>query len=80
MEVTARNFREVLPEIEAAISRASFIAMDCEMSGLGTEPALRTTHFDTLDSRWARVRASCRDMALLQLGICPFEWSEAEGA
>jgi hypothetical protein len=38
MEVTYRNFEELLPRIEAAISCCHFLAIDGEFSGLSLTP------------------------------------------
>ena len=56
--VTRGNFDEKLPQVLSALRSASFVAIDCEMSGLWREKWLGGQYVDTLDSRWARVRDS----------------------
>ena len=75
--VTRGNFDEKLPQVLSALRSASFVAIDCEMSGLWREKWLGGQYVDTLDSRWARVRDSGLHMGLLQYGVCAFEWSPA---
>ena len=71
--ISAREFEAALPAVLAAISRASFVAIDCEFSGLAPRPALRQTALDCVDARWAKVRAAAGAMQLLQFGVCTFE-------
>ena len=80
MKITRQSFPSALDEVVAAISRASFVAIDCEMTGLAAKPALMSSLIDSLDSRWARTRDSAASMGLVQYGVCPFEWDAGAGA
>ena len=80
MKITRQTFPDALATVVAACSRASFVAIDCEMTGLATSKALMSSSIDSLDSRWARVRDSAASMGLVQFGVCPFEWDAGAGA
>ncbi|KAJ8986167.1 hypothetical protein NQ317_005641 [Molorchus minor] len=45
MEVTASNFKTVLPEVEKAIENCTFLSIDCELTGLNIEHNIKA--FDT---------------------------------
>ena len=75
--VTRANAAELLPQVVAACEQASFVAIDCEMSGLWRQRWLGASYADSLDSRWARVRDSGAHLGLLQYGVCTFTWCAA---
>ena len=58
MEITAANFNERLPEIEKAISSATFMAIDGEFTGLSAHN--RLSPFDTPTERYGKVKDSAR--------------------
>ena len=58
MEITAANFNERLPEIEKAISSATFMAIDGEFTGLSAHN--RLSPFDTPAERYGKVKDSAR--------------------
>jgi hypothetical protein len=51
MDVTAENFHAAYPQFHAALDRASFVAMDLELTGLDSHQRNRTNSYDTLHER-----------------------------
>ena len=78
-EVTRDNFETVIPEFIACLQDASFVALDCEFSGLAAPDACvnRQTRFDTPRERFDRARASVSAFTLLQFGVCVFTYDSA---
>ena len=74
MNVHKYNFPTLWPDIEAALQRACFVAIDTEMTGLYTLPQYRGIYTDSLDSRYCRVRNSAQNLGLVQYGIAIFEY------
>ena len=58
MEITNENFKERLPEIEAAIESATFMAIDGEFTGLNAYRGI--SPFDTPAERYDKVKESAR--------------------
>ena len=58
MEITSSNFKEKLPEIEAAIDSASFLAFDGEFTGLNAYRGI--SHFDMPSERYDKLQESAR--------------------
>jgi hypothetical protein len=56
MEITSSNFKEKLPEIEAAIDTASFLAIDGEFTGLNAYRGI--SHFDLPAERYDKLQES----------------------
>uniref|UniRef100_A0A1E1XV00 Putative polya-specific ribonuclease parn n=1 Tax=Amblyomma sculptum TaxID=1581419 RepID=A0A1E1XV00_AMBSC len=76
MEVTAENFQEQLGVLKAAVEAASFVAIDCEFTGLQFE---KCTHaFDTPEERYRKLRESCLDFLTVQVGVCTFQFDKAK--
>uniref|UniRef100_A0A2R5LNT9 Poly(A)-specific ribonuclease PARN n=1 Tax=Ornithodoros turicata TaxID=34597 RepID=A0A2R5LNT9_9ACAR len=76
MEVTDSNFRDELPVIQKAIEAASFIAIDCEFTGLHTK---RTVHsLDTPKEHYAKLRETALGFQVLQVGISTFEYDKSD--
>ena len=71
--ITASQFESALPRILKAVSSSAFISLDCEFSGLNPSSSTRSCALDSLDARYAKIRASTSAMGLLQFGICCFE-------
>jgi len=76
MEVTVKNFEELLPQIEASIDRADFLAMDCELSGLKVTDE-KDNCFETMEERYLSVRNSTSQFLVIQFGLCPFFYDPA---
>uniref|UniRef100_L7M4H9 Putative polya-specific ribonuclease parn n=1 Tax=Rhipicephalus pulchellus TaxID=72859 RepID=L7M4H9_RHIPC len=71
MEVTAENFQEQFGVLKAALENASFVAIDCEFTGLELE---RSTHaYDTPEERYRKLRESSLDFLVVQVGVCVFQ-------
>eukprot|EP00092_Neocalanus_flemingeri_P106421 GFUD01136549.1.p1 GENE.GFUD01136549.1~~GFUD01136549.1.p1 ORF type:complete len:612 (+),score=182.67 GFUD01136549.1:44-1879(+) len=75
MEITSRNFKERLPEIEAAIDSASFLAIDGEFTGLNAYRGI--SPFDTPSERYDKLQESARQFLLVQFGLCTFHYDPA---
>jgi len=72
MEITSSNFKEKLPEIEAAIDTASFLAIDGEFTGLNAYRGI--SHFDLPAERYDKLQESARQFLLVQFGLCTFHY------
>lgn len=68
MEVTRNNFRETMPKIEKAISKANFIAIDGEFSGV-TNGNYILTNYDTPEERYHKIRQNMSEFLLMQYGL-----------
>ena len=72
MEVTHGNFEESLALFCELLPTASFVAIDCEMTGIRvgqeTEPAIG----DTCDERYLKMRQVSTLFNLIQVGVCLF--------
>ncbi|KAH6942473.1 hypothetical protein HPB50_006029 [Hyalomma asiaticum] len=67
MEVTAKNFQEQFGELKAAVESASFVALDCEFTGLALE---QSTHaYDTPEERYRKLREASSLQFLCQHGF-----------
>uniref|UniRef100_A0A1E1XGM9 Putative polya-specific ribonuclease parn n=1 Tax=Amblyomma aureolatum TaxID=187763 RepID=A0A1E1XGM9_9ACAR len=76
MEVTTQNFQEQLGVLKAAVEAASFVAIDCEFTGLQFE---KCTHaFDTPEERYRKLRESSQDFLTVQVGVCTFQFDKAK--
>uniref|UniRef100_A0A131XCW4 Putative polya-specific ribonuclease parn isoform 1 n=1 Tax=Hyalomma excavatum TaxID=257692 RepID=A0A131XCW4_9ACAR len=76
MEVTAKNFQEQFGELKAAVENASFVAVDCEFTGLALE---QSTHaYDTPEERYRKLRESSLDFLVVQVGVCAFKYDKAK--
>jgi len=75
MEITSSNFKEKLPEIEAAIDSASFLAFDGEFTGLNAYRGI--SHFDMPSERYDKLQESARQFLLVQFGLCTFHYDPA---
>ncbi|XP_052069732.1 poly(A)-specific ribonuclease PARN-like isoform X1 [Mytilus californianus] len=76
MEVTRKNFKEVLPEVDKAIKECCFIAIDGEFSGLDAANHSHIAPFDTHEERYGKVKKSCSDFLMFQVGICTFKYNQ----
>jgi len=75
MEITSSNFKEKLPEIEAAIDSASFLAIDGEFTGINAYKDI--SHFDMPSERYDKLQESARQFLLVQFGLCTFHYDPA---
>ena len=58
MEITKANFEELLPSIRDAIQCSSFIAYDCELTGLVASNSHNSCAVDSLSTRFDKTRAA----------------------
>ncbi|XP_046406055.1 poly(A)-specific ribonuclease PARN-like [Ischnura elegans] len=72
MEVTRRNFRQLLPEIQDAIRASSFISIDGEFTGLLDNNVISA--FDYPWEYYSKVRKGGMSFLLIQFGLCAFEY------
>ncbi|KAL6784488.1 hypothetical protein ACKKBF_B02010 [Auxenochlorella protothecoides x Auxenochlorella symbiontica] len=71
MEVTRHNLQELMPTIRDAIDHASFVAVDCEMTGLfDYEP--KPWYLDDMQTRYEDVAANAQKFGLIQIGLAAF--------
>ncbi|GJQ72312.1 hypothetical protein Trydic_g3401 [Trypoxylus dichotomus] len=72
MEVTKSTFNKLLPTIKESISNSTFLAIDCEFSGLGTGNEING--FDSQKLYYEKIRRGCRDFLVIQFGLCTFRY------
>mgnify|MGYP000017377075 CR=1 FL=1 len=73
MDVTASNFNSLLPAITDALSTASFVSVDLEMSGITPPKGTPRTHLeDTPQERYEKLKDIPETYAILQLGLTLF--------
>ncbi|KAF0688373.1 Aste57867_19993 [Aphanomyces stellatus] len=71
MDVTRHNFNEALVDLEKQLAMPScrFIAIDTEFTGLTPSESTREKVIDTLEERYAKVRASGENFLITQFGV-----------
>ena len=74
MDITGVNFKESLALVLKSIRTADFIAYDTEFSGLFVGNEDRPHDYETLESRYQKLRHACRRMHAFQFGFCTFKW------
>ncbi|XP_044758670.1 poly(A)-specific ribonuclease PARN-like [Coccinella septempunctata] len=74
MDVTRQNFEEVLPKVKKSIEEATFLSIDCELTGLNTIRNINA--FDTIEQYYNKVRENCREFLVIQYGITAFKYDE----
>lgn len=72
MEVDKDNFEEYLPKIEESISKADFVAIDTEFTGLNLNDETKNSLFDTIEERYNKHRKSVQQFTISQIGISAF--------
>ncbi|KAK3931125.1 Poly(A)-specific ribonuclease PARN [Frankliniella fusca] len=78
MDVTRKNFYELLPNLKKSLSEAEFITVDLEFTGLtsgGRE--LDPMPFDTPQQYYDKVHQKALDFLPLQLGVCIFQYDSS---
>ncbi|XP_034248120.1 poly(A)-specific ribonuclease PARN-like isoform X2 [Thrips palmi] len=79
MDVTRKNYYDILPDLKKAVSEAEFISIDLELTGLTTGGReLDAMPFDTPRQYYEKVHRKALDFLPLQLGICIFQY-DAKG-
>ena len=72
MDVTLKNFEEVLPKVKRAIELADFLSFDLELTGLHWDKESEPTIMDDLPTRYQKVRETASNFAIIQFGLCCF--------
>lgn len=84
MEVTKRNFDQVVNEFEALLPTCSFVAIDEEMTGISLfNPATGqvengTKVSDSIQERYAKMKPVAETYRIIQLGVCLFHPKQAQ--
>lgn len=69
IEVTDDNFLKILPTIQTAIKNASFVAIDCELTGIGDRKKI---NYPEIDLRYRYTAEIARSYAVISLGLSCF--------
>lgn len=69
IEVNEDNFFKILPAIKAAIKDATFVAIDCELTGLGDRKKL---NYPEVDLRYKYTADIAKSYAVISLGLSCF--------
>ncbi|XP_045585446.1 target of EGR1 protein 1 [Procambarus clarkii] len=69
IEVSEDNFVKVFPAIQAAIKDAAFVAVDCELTGIGEHKLL---NYPEIDMRYQYTADIARNYAVISLGLSCF--------
>ncbi|CAH0398043.1 unnamed protein product [Chilo suppressalis] len=74
MEVTRKNFKEILPLVSESIEKADFLAIDAEFTGLmnGRDVSI----FDSPAEYYIRLYNGASEFLLIQYGVCAFYWND----
>lgn len=74
MDITSENFAEQLPLIIKSIHSADFIAYDTEFSGLSIGHEDKQHDFDSIETRYQKLKHNCQRMNAFQVGLSTFRW------
>ncbi|KAI9012738.1 ribonuclease H-like domain-containing protein [Gaertneriomyces semiglobifer] len=76
MEVLRNNFEALLPSIEEAVAESDFVAIDTELTGIGTDKVYEMDMLDTMQQRYDKIAFSAKNFLTIQFGICTFKWDD----
>jgi poly(A)-specific ribonuclease len=80
MNITAANFLECLPLVTNSIYYADYLAFDTEFSGLTIGFDDNQHDFDSLETRYQKLKHACQRCNAFQIGLATFKWIEKEKA
>jgi len=69
------DFEAILPEVEKAIDSCSFMAIDCELSGLKVTDD-KDNFFETVEERYQSMKKSASEFLIVQFGLVTFFYNE----
>ena len=72
MEILSTNFEENLGLLFESIESAEFISLDTEFTGLFNREEDEFDESDSLEERYRKLRSSCEEFWMCQLGICTY--------
>ncbi|PKA51570.1 Poly(A)-specific ribonuclease PARN [Apostasia shenzhenica] len=78
--VTISNFWSVLDDLRVRVREADFVAVDLEMTGVTSAPWRQSFEFDRSDVRYFKVKDSVEKFAVVQFGVCTFQWDASLGS
>ncbi|XP_018495906.1 poly(A)-specific ribonuclease PARN-like [Galendromus occidentalis] len=78
MDVTKSNFNDLKPQIEEAIEKCSFAAIDCEFTGLVLPEPLHP--LDTVAQRYQKLRVGISEYLVVQFGLSLWTFDEEKQA
>ena len=82
MQVTRKSFEVQRPKIIERLRRSMFVSFDLEFSGIGKardgskQPSNRSRGNQSLQECYTNLREAVETYQVLQVGLCPVEWSE----
>jgi poly(A)-specific ribonuclease len=74
MEVTRRNFNEVMLELERVFPASQFLAIDGEFTGM--RKGRNVNAFDTPSQYYSKLRSGSMGFLLVQFGLCAFSYDK----
>ncbi|CAK9798256.1 Pre-piRNA 3'-exonuclease trimmer [Anthophora plagiata] len=79
-EILDENFETSFGMLLDAVSKASFITIDTEFTGINTEESLRHSFFDTVSDRYNSLKRNIQPFVIIQFGIGTFHHVSKENA
>ncbi|CAK9831519.1 Pre-piRNA 3'-exonuclease trimmer [Anthophora retusa] len=79
-EVLDENFENSFQMLFDAVSKASFITIDTEFTGINTEENFRHSFFDTLSDRYNTLKRNIQPFIIIQFGIGTFHHVSEQNA
>ena len=75
MDVTRENFAQVYPQFQEDLRNCSFVAIDCEMTGIfAVDNENKQSKDDTPDVRYKKMVPTATKYSLIQYGVCLFKF------
>ncbi|XP_028400539.1 poly(A)-specific ribonuclease PNLDC1-like [Dendronephthya gigantea] len=76
MDVVRSNFEVILPQIEAALEKSEFIAIDTEFTGLAANDNQQPSLFDAPCERYTKLKRMVNQFLVCQFGVSAFVKSQ----